>query len=486
MVETHVSVLLFLDDVVLKLKKPVRFPFVDFTSLEARRNACEEEVRCNRRLAPDVYLGVAETRLGERPLDYAVVMRRLPAERNLAEMVRRRDPGLPRALDDVARCLASFHRGAARSREIDRAGELSAVLDTWDEVVDGLRPYGGVAFEAGALDEADRLAQRFLRARGPLFAERVDAGRICDGHGDILASDVFVLDDGPRVLDAIEFDPRLRHVDVAADVAFLAMDLERLGVPDEAARFVRRYEEAARDRFPWSLFHYYCAERAMVRALVACLRGAQRGAGVDDRSGADALLTLALDHLRAGQVVLGVVSGLPGTGKSTLAAGAAELLAWPVLRSDEVRRELTGAAEHGPLVAPLCSGPYAPEQTARTYEELLRRARVELGLGRSVLLDATFGDDRWRRAVRELAEDTSSELVVVETAMPVPLAAARAEARRRAGAGVSGAGGDVVRSLAAGHRPWPGAVRIDASGPDPAAAVDRVRSLLRPWAAPVG
>jgi len=493
-VETHVSVLVFLDDVVLKLKKPVRFPFVDFTSLEARRRACEEEVRCNRRLAPDVYLGVAETRLGDRPLDYAVAMRRLPADRSLEAMVRRRDPGVAAALDDVAAVLASFHRAAARSPEIDCAGELPAVLTTWEGLVDGLRPFAGLAFAGEVLEEADRLAERFLRARRPLFAERVAAGRICDGHGDILASDVFVLDDGPRILDAVEFDPRLRQVDVAADIAFLAMDLERLGVAEEATRFVRRYEEAARDRFPWSLFHYYCGERAAVRAMVACLRDAQMGAApgagpardADTGSPAGALLSIALGHLRSGRVVLGVVSGLPGTGKSTVAAEAGAALRWPVLRSDEVRRELTGAPEGGPLVAALGSGPYAPDRTAQTYEELLRRARAQLGLGQSVLLDATFIDGRWRHAVAELAEETSSDLVVVETTAPVALAAARADDRRQAGADVSGAGGDVVRALAAAYRAWPGAEQVDTSGADPAATAERVRSLLCPWPAPIG
>jgi aminoglycoside phosphotransferase family enzyme/predicted kinase len=471
-VETHVSVLFFLEDVVLKVKKPVRHPFVDFRSLEARRRACEEEVRCNARLAPDVYLGVADTTLDGRTLDHAVVMRRLPAERCLEAMVRRGDPGVGTALEEVASVLASFHRRAARSGEIDQGGALSSVLATWGDLVEELAPFAGRAVAAAELAEADRLARRFLAGRSPLLAARIDAGRVCDGHGDILAADVFLLDDGPRILDAVEFDPRLRHIDVAADVAFLAMDLERLGAPADAAQFVAHYEAAAHDVFPPSLFHYYCAQRAMVRALVACLRDVGHGEPA-------ALVDLALRHLRATRLVLGVVSGLPGTGKSTVAAAVGERLGWAVLRSDEVRRELFGAWGGGrPLMAPVGAGPYGPDATDRTYDTLVARARQHLGLGRSVVLDAGFRDDRWRDAAQALAEDVSAELVVVETSAPLALAEARADRRLQAGTDVSGAGRAVVAALAEHHHRWPGAAVVDTSTPDPSDALARVEALF--------
>ncbi|HUO47619.1 MAG TPA: AAA family ATPase, partial [Acidimicrobiales bacterium] len=154
------------------------------------------------------------------------------------------------------------------------------------------------------------------------------------------------------------------------------------------------------------------------------------------------------------------------------------LLGWPVLRSDELRRRVLDATGDGPLVAPPGEGAYGEEETARTYEALLAAARTELCLGRSVILDATFEDDRWRRAVLDLADDVSCELVVVETTAPVALASERAEARLDEGGDVSGAGGEVVRALATRHRPWDGAVAVDTSGADPALPVATVGDLL--------
>jgi aminoglycoside phosphotransferase family enzyme/predicted kinase len=489
-VETHVSVVFFLEDVVLKLKKPVRFPFVDFTTMEARRAACEEEVRVNRRLAPDVYLGVAQTTLGERVIDHGVVMRRLPAERSVAAMVGAGAPRFEEGLEALASVLAAFHDRAERSAEIDEAGDVDSVGSAWDSVIAGLAPFAGGVIERRGLEEADRLARRFLSGRRPLFAERVARRRVCDGHGDLLASDVFLLDDGPRVLDAIDFDRRLRHGDVIADVAFLAMDLERLGAPEAAQHFLAVYQSDAGDVFPVPLVHYYVAARATVRALVACLRGAQRlvpvgdgvaaadGVGRPESVEAQVLMDCALGHLRSVRVVLGVVSGLPGTGKSTTAAAAGAALGWPVLRSDEIRRELVDPPTVGPLVAPLRRGPYDAEQTGRVYETLFERARVLLERGQSVILDATFGDGRFQHAAQRLAENTASDLVVVETVAPLEVAADRARERRRRGGDVSGADDEVVRDLAAAAHPWPLAVAVDTVSSDPnGAALEAVRVL---------
>jgi len=485
--ETHVSVLIFYDDVVMKLKKPVRFPFVDFRALEDRRSACEEEVRVNRRLAPDVYLGVAQTRLGDRVLDYGVVMRRLPDDRSLAAMVADGDPRVAQGLRSLATSLATFHAASERSPEIDRGGDVDTVRDLWDASIRSLRSGATGGVEDRKLAEVDRLAQRFLRGRGALFAERVALGRVCDGHGDLQASDVFLLDDGPRVLDAVEFDRRLRHADVIADAAFLAMDLERLGAPEDAASFLADYQSAAGEVFPPPLLHYYCAARALVRAMVAGLRGRQR-VETGDRPGGQtvpdeitqstALVDLALAHLRVGRVVLGVVSGLPATGKSTLAAAAGDVLRWPVLRSDEVRRELVGAPPGAPLVAGLGLGAYGAEVTERTYTTMLERAQVSLEHGQSVILDATFTDRRWQGAAEALAEASGADLAVVEAVAPLEVAADRARARLGGGWDVSGADEGVVRDLAARAHLWPGARAVNTGASDPQVAAAEVVAVL--------
>lgn len=477
-VETHVSVLHFHDDLVVKFKKPVRFPFLDFTAVEARRAACEAEVAANRRLSPDVYLGVAALTLGAQVLDHAVVMRRLPADRSLGALVR---GGAADALHGdmtrLAGVLARFHDRAERSEAIDADARPEALRRTWRHSLDAIGPFAGTMVDGDLLGRVEALAMGYLAGRAPLFERRIAEGRICDGHGDLLADDVFLLDDGPRLLDCVEFDPRLRHVDVVADLAFLVMDLEFLGAAGLAGELLEAYEEASAERVVPSLVHHYVAQRAMVRAEVACLRAEQAGDETGGGGRAGALTALALEHLEAGRVVCGVVSGLPGTGKTSLARAAARSLGWPVLCSDEIRRDLVAPGWRGPLRADALPGAYSDEVTTHTYAILLARARTMLGQGRSVLIDATFADPRWRRAVLQLARETVSDPVVLSCQAPAGVVAARLRARLAEGHDLSGADGAVARAMAAGTETWAEATPIDTAAPLGSATTDALRLL---------
>ncbi|MGZ4533494.1 MAG: hypothetical protein ACXVXP_14250, partial [Mycobacteriaceae bacterium] len=229
--ETHSAVVFFFGDRAYKVKKPVDLGFLDFTTVEARRAVCHREVELNRRLAPDVYLGVAEVTDAEgMPCEWMVVMRRMPEERRLSTLVR---SGV--AVDDelraLARMLAVFHAKAKRGPEIDDAGSVDGLRGRWMANLAEMEPFRGDPLEAEVIDEIADRAMRYLAGRRSLFTARVDAGLICDGHGDLSADDVFCLPDGPRALDCLEFDDRLRWVDGLDDAAFLAMDLERLGKP---------------------------------------------------------------------------------------------------------------------------------------------------------------------------------------------------------------------------------------------------------------
>ncbi len=477
-VETHLSVLFFFAERVLKYKKPLRFPFVDFTTIDSRHGACVEEVVSNQRLSRDVYLGVADVGFGGETLDHAVVMRRMPEDRSLATLVRLAhsgdgDPRLPLLLRRLAALIAGFHSSAERSAEISRGGEPETLARLWRGCIEGIRPYGGQFVPVDAAGELDVLASRYLAGRGQLLEERIANRRICDGHGDLLADDIYLLEDGPRVLDCIEFDARLRHVDVAADIAFLLMDLERMGAQDLAGVFLASYVDASGEVIPQSLLDFYIAERAAVRAEVACLRAAQGDTGAPAEAGR--LVDIALGHLRASQVCLVVVSGLPGTGKSTLAAAAGEHLRWPVLGSDEIRHELFG--EEG-LAGRLGDDAYSPEATERTYETMLDRARIALGRGQSVVLDATFNERRRQVEAMEVAGSTSSSLVAIRCSVPMEVAARRVAERAVRGDDLSDADEDVLATLAGISEPWPEAVVIDTSGPAGEEALGELLSLV--------
>ncbi len=476
--ETHTAAVFFVGDRVYKLKKPVSFGFVDFTGRAARRAACLREVELNRRLAPDVYLGVFDViDPGGEPRDHLVTMRRLPADRRLASLVLGGAP-VEEDLGHLARVLAAFHARAERSEEIDVAAGQAATLARWTDNAAEMAPLMGTIFDHAVGTRVMDRARRYLTGRGALLTARVAAGRACDGHGDLLADDIFCLPDGPRVLDCLEFADRLRHGDALGDVAFLAMDLERLGRPDLAVAFLDRYREYSGDAWPASLAHHHIAYRAQVRALVAGLRVEQG----DATSGPAArqLLALADRHLEAGRVRQVVVGGPPGSGKSTLAAGIGAVLGAAVLRSDEVRKELAGLDPATPAGAPFGRELYRAEMASATYTELIRQARICLANGVSVVLDATFSTSRWRRAARALATETVADLDEVRCVAPPAIAEARVAERLTAGSDVSDATAAVARRMAGAEEPWPEALVVETTAPVATVRRRALQALVRP------
>lgn len=459
--ETHVSWVIQVGDRAYKLKKPLVTGFLDFSTPEARRRACVEEVRVNSRLAPDVYLGVDTVRssTGE-DLDYLVVMRRMPAERRLSSLVTA-GTDVSDALRDVAHKLASLHLSSRRSAAADRAALPAATLARWQANSAELVPLAHLLEDPSAPTRVLDLAEAYVNGRSRLLTERVASGRAVDGHGDLLADDIFDLDDGPRILDALEFDDALRLGDGLADAAFLAMDLERLGAPDLAKQFLGWYAEFAADRWPASLANHYVAYRAEVRAKVSCLRALQEGAARAPE--ADRYLELALRHLQAGQVRLVLIGGAPGTGKTTLARTVADANGWVVLRSDEIRKEVAGLAATASAVRPRNVGIYGPTMTALTYGEMLHRAEQLLEMGETVVLDATWSDAAWRDEARRTAEKARAELAAIRCVTPDGVAEQRVARRLAAGTDASDATPEVARAIAERFAPWPEAAQVDTS-----------------------
>jgi len=462
-VETHISVLVFLGDRVFKLRKRVQLPFLDFTDRSARELDCRREVELNSRFAPDVYLGVLDVVDGGVAVDHLVAMRRLPESRRLATLVLS-GVDVGEELRGVARALVAQDQHAPRSPACDAQATRDAVRALWESSFTQVDEFVGPVLDAPREQRLRHLARSYLAGREALFAERVAHGRVRDGHGDLEAEDVFCLDDGPRILDCVEFDDRLRFGDVLSDAAFLAMDLERLGAPEEATRFLDAFREFSGDVFPRTLAQHYSAYRAYVRAKVACLADAEAipGAAAEARR----LQDLSLAFLERARVRIVLVGGLPGTGKSTLAAGLAAELGMVVLRSDEVRKELAGdeaGADAGDL--PGRVDLYGEEMTGRTYETLAQRALHALRRGESVVLDATFRRDRWREFARAVARESSSEIVELRCAAPDALAARRIRDRRGRGDTLSDATPAVARAMEPTYERWPSAVAIATDRP---------------------
>jgi aminoglycoside phosphotransferase family enzyme/predicted kinase len=454
-VETHVSSVLFDGDLVHKRKKPVHLAFIDLTTPEAREEMCHREVELNRRFSPDVYLDVEDiVDDAGRVMDHAVLMRRMPAERRLATLVRQhRD--VSRCLRAVARAMAACHAQAATSDQISSVATSEALVDLWDRNLRELAPFIPQPLDPDIATRVGEHAHRYLQGRTALLAERIARGRIVDGHGDLLAEDIFCLDDGPRILDGLEFDDRLRWGDVLYDVAFLAMDLERLGRLDLALAFLDWYWEYSAETHPPSLEHHYIAYRALVRSKISCLRGS-----ADDDVEARAYLAQCQRHLLDARVQLVVIGGLPGTGKSTLAAALGDELGWPVLRSDETRKELAGIDSRAHPPAGFGQGLYTPAMTEATYDALIAHARPLLTHGVSVILDASFSKARWRDKAMQLATETRTDLTELRCLLPTDVAADRLGRRAAAGGDASDATPSVAAAMAHEFDHWPNAATV--------------------------
>ncbi|MFP5283823.1 MAG: AAA family ATPase, partial [Actinomycetes bacterium] len=434
-----------------KIKKAVDLGFVDWRTRESRRNACHREVELNRRFAPDVYQGVAEVRGPDGEVcDWLVVMRRMPADARLAALVRS-GVAVEDHLRDVARILAAHHAAARRSARIDRAGTAEALWARWQSNLETLRELSPPA-DPGTVSAVWTLAEQYVRGRTRLLQGRVAAGLVRDGHGDLLAEDVFCLPDGPRILDCLEFDDDLRALDGVDDAACLAMDLERLGAPALGERFLTWFVEFSGHPCPDSLVHHYVAYRAVMRAKVAALRARQAGGPAADEC--RQLMGLGLRHLTAAQPTLVAVGGLPGTGKSTLAAALADARGAVLVRSDRLRKELAGLDPAADAAAPWRHGIYSAEWTRRVYDEMARRAAELLTAGESVVLDASWSSERDRRKAREVASTAYAAWRPLRCVAPAEVARQRIRDRRRGVGEPSDASPEIAAAMTPEFDPW--------------------------------
>jgi aminoglycoside phosphotransferase family enzyme/adenylate kinase family enzyme len=482
--ETHISQVFFTPDRVLKLLKPVDNSFLSFADRQTRIDAATAEFQLNHRISPDVYLGLSDLVENHQLTDRLIVMRRLPAERQLDRLVDQ--PEFPDLVRETARRVATFHCSQPPLTG-DRAqpASLERLESLWSDNLADLAPLAGTVIPDDAYTEVGELADRYLRARRPLFDERIAQGWIRDGHGDLRAEHVFCLPDGPRLIDCLAFRDDFRIADVLNDVAFLAMDLHRLAGPGAAQRFIAAYDEFTGEHHPGTLAHHYVAYRAHVRAKVAAIRLGQ--GDLDAKAEVAAYHGLAHEHLRVGQVRLVLVGGGTGTGKSSVAEGLADRLGAIWLRTDEARRSMaTGnyveadPERSDPPSDGLDQGLYAPGRSDAVYCELVREAEHVLSRGVSVVLDATWRTDQRRQWARDLASRTDATLSELQCQVPLAVAQRRITQRRATGQDPSEATPELAAQLAGQFEPWPKAAVIDNTGSVVDSVADAVDAVTKP------
>jgi aminoglycoside phosphotransferase family enzyme/predicted kinase len=419
---THISVVFLAGCFAYKVKKPVNLGFLDFSTLDKRRHFCEEEVRLNRRLAPEVYLGVApvsRTGLGVKMegrgevVEWAVKMKRLPEEATLEKRLQcgQVEVGLLKAL---ARKVASFHARAEGGEHIAAFGRFEVVARNARENFDQVAPQVGTTLSRAVFERLRGLTEEVLAGLRTLIESRADRGVPRDTHGDLHLDHVYLFPDRAPpadlvIIDCIEFNERFRFADPVADMAFLVMDLRFHGRRDLARAFAEEYFRASGDEEGRALLPFYVAYRAAVRGKVEGFELSEKEIPEAERIAA---LTKARAHwlLALGELetpgrrpCLVLVGGLPGTGKSTLAQGLAERAGFRLIRSDLVRKELAGLEPQESARSPFEEGIYAPAWSERTYAECLCRAEKLLFEGKRVIVDASFGEEKRRQAFLEAA-----------------------------------------------------------------------------------
>ena len=422
-VETHISWVLLAGDRAYKLKKPVRLPFVDYSTPERRRHFCEEEVRLNARLAPSVYLGVSHvTGTPQAPaldgpgpaMDHAVRMRRFPPGALFSEQVQ--DGTLdPLLVDRFADRLAAFHAAAVATQ----AGDIDLPLRRAQAALAGAAALF-TPQEAASAGLAIAATWAGVRAA---WQQRVASGHVVEGHGDLHLANVVALDGEVAAFDCIEFDPALRTLDPVDDAAFALMDFAARGQPAQGWRFFNRWLEHTGAYDGVALLRFWLVSHALVRAQVEHLR-------VPHGAAALAYARAALGWLQPPALRLVITHGLPGSGKSFASQQLAGALGAVRIRSDVERKRLLGLPALADTRA--CGvDAYTADVTARTYARLRALARAMLRAGWPVVLDAAFLRRDERAAAAALAAHERVPFGIL--ACEAPLAVLRERLRARSG-----------------------------------------------------
>lgn len=427
-IETHISRIYLTADRAFKLKKAVRLPYVDFSTLESRRIACEREVVLNRRTAPQLYLGCRAVYRGRTgalsfegegaPVEWLVEMRRFDPEQTLDRLLAR-DALTPALVEAAAAEIAKFH-DAAVTVEAEADDALSRVLNLNEESF--ARRVPGILPET---DLADLLAQqrKACAELGPRLIRRRSAGRMRHCHGDLHLRNIVPLDDTPVLFDCLEFDEDMAAIDTLYDMAFLLMDLAAAGRQDLANAALNRYLEISGDDDGMALLPLYVSVRAAIRCHIAAMRP-------EDAEAAKRYLALSRAALQATAPRLIAVGGLSGTGKTTLARRLAPGLVPPcgavILRSDTIRKRLLGV----PVEQRLPPESYTPENSRRVYAAMQARGRCLLEAGATVILDAVFGRPEERAAAVALAEGAHCPFHGLWLSAPAATLEARVASRR--------------------------------------------------------
>lgn len=437
--ETHISKVFLTGELVYKIKKAVNLGFLDFSTVSKRQRCCEKEVSLNRRLAEGVYLGVTPiTHSGGRfrlsgsglAIEYAVRMRQLPDHRSLAARIQQGQVTVAQ-IEALAHRLTDFFERQGSTTPEMAAACRSHMRSACEENFRQTRSHTGDVLNSDQYRSVRSATRFFLDHQNALFEARRDSGKIYDGHGDLRTGHIYFDDSGTcQIIDCIEFNSRLRHIDIASDLAFLAMDLDARGASMLGDALLKVYVRRTRDWQAYAMMPFCKCYRAMVRCKVNCIRLKEntisKNALMDARDRAAMYLALADRYARQfARPTLWVLCGLPATGKSTLARMLSETLLIDALRSDVIRKQHLRQRPQSHADTGFEQDLYSPQAHRLTYTRMLLMARAALEQNQSVIVDATFSEPDYRREAIDLARQLDCHILFAECTAPAHLIKSR-------------------------------------------------------------
>jgi aminoglycoside phosphotransferase family enzyme/predicted kinase len=470
--QTHISYVFIAGDFVYKVKKPVQFPFLNCSKLTQRFLFCCEEVRLNARLSPRVYFGVfailkcgdsfvlGSEATAEHPeaVEYAVKMRRLPEDRMLDALMTAGQVNSD-TIRAIAARTAEFHASAPSNRGWTY-GSAAAV---WRNVIEDIaqnESYIGHTLRKDQFTAIDAFCRAFITAHWRALNDRALDGRVREGHGDLRAEHICLLGTEKNeidLIDCVEFSERLRYSDVASEIAFLAMDLDRLGAPGLADELVEAYAEITCDEEFAVFIPFYKCYRASVRGKVESLRSLEREVCDAERERARKLaseyFTLASRYARYASPCLIIVCGLSGSGKSTVARMLQHRKGFKAINSDRVRKRLASVSPQEHVRTGYGANIYSDRFSKITYDAMLAEAERLLNDGCGAILDATFKESADRQLALALAARRGVPVLFVECVVSEDEAIRRLERRGSIQSEVSDATPEVHRMQRAEFEP---------------------------------
>lgn len=455
LIETHISWVFLSGPYVYKIKKAIDLEFLDFSTLDKRKFYCEEELRLNSRLAPELYLGVVPiTGTPDQPqlggsgeaFEYAVKMRRFPQQALLSYM-QQQNLLATTHIDHIVTQVANFHQAiptaAAGTNYGDPEHVAAPVHENFVQIRERIRDARAIEL----LDQVRVWAEREQQTSYEKFSQRKEQGFIRECHGDMHLGNMAVVDDRVVIFDGIEFNPDLYWIDVMSEVAFLCMDLECHQKHSYASRFLNDYLERTGDYRGLRVFRYYLVYRAMVRAKVSCIRSSQeaeRGLESPQAQEFERYLRLAFRYTQLQRPKLFITHGLSGSGKSSLSGSLVEPLAAIRIRSDRERQRMFGKGKRRGEAATIGEAVYSEEATRQTYGKLAELAEAVLHSGYSVIIDATFLERPQRDSFKQLAERMGTSICILFFRAEVDVLRQRIRDRQREGRDISEADLDVL------------------------------------------